>query len=260
MRGLSMRWTTPLATGMLARTMLAFTFFRGWLRLPCTVLDRTLTVRENKLLSLISFEIYFVFVFIYSLQTTNYNTKSTNSQFGSISAVTLMFFLSYVDVLCGWLIIGSVKSNLLGTICPAIISLSTSFFSRSSKAESIGMKNVWRPGWSNRLNWFIDLTWLEKFLLKKDINFPGENLCVFTFCDIKVRDKKIGNSEQIMQPSHSGSFWTKRYKKYETCHGTFSIIIEFARILMFVANTLKVHKNTKSCFFKKKKKSSIERA
>ena len=41
---------------------------------------------------------------------------------------------------------------------------------------------------------------------KKDIYFPGENLCVFTFCDIKVRDKKIGNSEQIMQPSHSGSF------------------------------------------------------
>ena len=105
---------------------------------------------------------------------------STNSQFGSISAVTLMFFLSYVDVLCGWLIIGSVKSNLLGTICPAIISLSTSFFSRSSKAESIGMKNVWRPGWSKRLNWFIDLTWLEKFLLKKRYIFSRrECMCVY---------------------------------------------------------------------------------
>ena len=92
---------------------------------------------------------------------------------------------------------------------------------------------------------------------KKDIYFPGENVCVFTFCDIKVRDKKIGNSEQIMQPSHSGSFWTKRYKKYETCHGTFSIIIEFARILMFVANTLKVHKITKSCFLKKRKNLAL---
>ena len=33
-------------------------------------------------------------------------------------------------------------------------------------AESTGMKNVCRPGKSNRSNFFIVLTWVEKFLAK----------------------------------------------------------------------------------------------
>ncbi len=43
MRGLSMRWTMPLATGMFAFTMLAMTCSRLWCRLPWTVFDFTWT-------------------------------------------------------------------------------------------------------------------------------------------------------------------------------------------------------------------------
>ena len=65
---------------------------------------------------------------------------------------------------------------------------------------------------------------------KRYTYFPGENVCVFTFCDIKVRDKKIGNSEQIMQPQ-----WTILNQK-STKMVYLVLFRAFVRILKTILN------------------------
>ena len=57
----------------------------------------------------------------------------------------------------------SLKERIkVGLIAEVLQCLHTRLF--TVKAVSTGMKNVWRPGRSKRSNFFIDFTWLEKFL------------------------------------------------------------------------------------------------